>query len=83
MMGMSSTDADQRLQTEDYKKVVLPGACGFNWFSATHKKLGKISAQSQTYIMCGRFTCIHSWLLITQSSQGNQKKFELSGNQSK
>ena len=59
MMGMSSTDADQRLQTEDYKKVVLPGACGFNWFHAKHKKLGKISAQSQTYIMCGRFTCIH------------------------
>ena len=48
MMGMASTDADQRLQTEDYKKVVLPGACGFNWFSAKHKKLGKISAQSQT-----------------------------------
>ena len=42
-----STDVDQRLQTEDYKKVVLPGACGFNWFSAKHKKLGKFSRNNQ------------------------------------
>ena len=41
------SDVDQRLQTEDYKKVVLPGACGFKWFSAEHKKLGKFSRNDQ------------------------------------